>query len=85
MKVTFSSTPKLQNYLSDMGKNVEFPDKKRNYTRYDEARVNQILSYEDKSIPYLNNVLKKSKDEKQICTNFHNWPRISVVDRLQSF
>ena len=76
MRVTFSSTQKLPNYLSEMGKNVEFPDKKRNYTRYDEARVNQILSNGDKSIPYLNNVLKKSKDEKQICETLY------VLDKL---
>ena len=70
MKVSFAKQ-NLTNYISNIGKNVHLPNKYRNYTIYDEDQVDEILSYGDKAIPYLNKVLQKSKDEKAICETLY--------------
>jgi len=77
MKVSFSARQPLPFHIANIGKNVDFPDKNRNYTRYDEQRVNDILSYGEQSLPYLNIILKNSKDEKQICETLYILDKMS--------
>ncbi len=46
---------------------MKYPEKDKNYCQFDEVRVMYYLSQKEKSLPYLEDILKTSQDEtKQV-------------------
>ena len=55
---------------------VQLPNKDRNYTLFDQNRVNYFVSQKEQALPYLKNILQTSQDEKQIVEALY------IVDRM---
>lgn len=62
--------------LNTQTKAVQLPNKDRNYTLFDQNRVNYFVSQKEQALPYLKNVLQTSQDEKQIVEALY------IVDRM---
>ncbi len=74
MSVSF--LPHLAYLASQTGKNVKFPDEKRNFAVFEEARISEISSHKEKALPYLSTILKNSKSDAQICEALY------IVDKI---
>lgn len=56
--------------------NVQLPQGTRNYTLFNQDRVNRIVSQREQALPRLKNVLRTSNDEKEIVESLY------IVDRM---
>lgn len=56
--------------------NVQMPTSKRNYCLFDKNRVDYFVSQKEAALPYLNQVLQTSNDEKQIMETLY------ILDRM---
>ncbi len=52
--------------FNQLNTNVQFPSKDKNYCQFDEVKVMYCLSQKEKSLPYLDEVLKTSDEEKDV-------------------
>ena len=58
------------------GTNVIFPASNRNYCTFDEIKVMYYLSQKEKSLPYIDNILRTSESESEITESLY------IVNRL---
>ncbi|HPT41673.1 MAG TPA: hypothetical protein PLG15_04735, partial [Candidatus Gastranaerophilaceae bacterium] len=56
--------------------NIQMPTLQRNYTIFDQNKVNSFVSQRENALPYLKQVLQTSQDEKQIVEALY------IVDRM---
>lgn len=56
--------------------NIKMPTGQRNYTLFDQNRVNYFVNQKEQALPYLKQVLSTSQDEKQIVEALY------ITDRL---
>jgi len=56
--------------------NIQLPSGNRNYTLFDQNRVNSIVAQKELALPYLKQVLATSQDEGQIVESLY------IVDRM---
>lgn len=59
-----------------MSVNVIIPNTDRNYCLFNQARVNYYVNQREKALPELENVLKTSKDEKEVVETLY------IVDKM---
>lgn len=65
------------NYLvTKLGKNTQMPTYNRNWTNFNFPLVDKLVSYREKSVPAVLNVLKTAQDERTISEGLY------VIDRL---
>ena len=57
-------------------KGVQLPDNQRNYTLFNQDRVNRCVAQREQALPRLKHVLRTSTDEKEIVESLY------IVDRL---
>lgn len=55
---------------------VQMPCANRNYCLFDQNKVNYFVSQKENALPYLNQVLQTSQDEKQVTEALY------IVDRM---
>lgn len=56
--------------------NVQMPTQDRNYCLFNQAKVNYYVNRREQALPELENVLKTSKDEKEVVETLY------IVDRM---
>lgn len=74
MAINFN--PYIQINVKTLGSGIKRPDAKRNYTLFNETRVNILLKNPDESIPLLKDYLASSSDENGILE------ALSVLDKI---
>ena len=62
--------------VSQLGNGVQFPDSRRNYTIFNEARTNEILKQADHALPVVDSFLRTAQTEEQIADGLH------VIDKM---
>ena len=72
-----SIAAQLPYYISQTGKSVKLPDEKFNYARFDDDRANKVVLHNKKALPYLNEILKISKNENQILETLYIMNKIA--------
>ena len=75
MQVQKNSNNLIYN-VSQLGIGVEMPNSKRNYCKFDEERVNEILKNPEEALPIVEHFLNNAKSEKQVVEALY------VVDRM---
>ena len=75
MQVQKVSTNLIQN-VSKLGVGVEMPNRERNYCKFNEDRVNEILKNPNEAIPILEVFLNNAKSEKQVVEALY------VIDKM---
>ena len=68
--------PSTQYNISQLGVNVEMPNYQRNYCKFNERRVNEILKDPNNALPEIEKFLLSAKTEEQICESLY------VIDRM---
>ena len=56
--------------------NVQLPNKQRNYATFDQKKVDTVVARREQALPELKQVLKTSRDEKQIVETLY------ILDRM---
>lgn len=62
--------------IFQLGQGVEMPNSKRNYCKFNEERVNEILKNPNEALPLVDNFLNNAKSEAQVVEALY------VVDRM---
>ena len=52
---------------------IQLPNENRNYSIIDKRKVDFYVKQREKALPQLENILKKSNDEKEIICDFTLW------------
>lgn len=73
---TFPRMTSAQNYSDRKNINVQLPTKERNYCIFDENKVDYFAKQRENALPYLDNVLKTTNDEKEVVETLY------IVDRM---
>lgn len=66
---TFMSAPQAET-------KIQLPAQKRNYTLFDQKKVDSLVAQREQALPYIKSVLANSQDEKQIIEALY------ITDRL---
>jgi len=59
-------SPLIPYHTSALGQGVIMPDAKRNYCVFNEYRNEELIKERENALPYIENILKYTQDEKQI-------------------
>lgn len=65
--------------INNLGQNVIHPDNKRNYTIYNEAKVDSIAKCGKQAIPYIENYLKEKRNDDEV------FEALCVVDKMADY
>lgn len=68
--------PIIKNEVANLGQGVQLPNHFRNYTQFNERRVNEILKQAEHALPVVDTFLKTAQTEQQICEGLY------VLDRM---
>lgn len=74
-----SINPLIVSSINSLGKNVQKPNNKRNYTLYDKNKVENIARYGSRAIPYIENYLNGERSEAQI------FEALCVIDKMADY
>ncbi len=66
----------LTNNISNLGKNVSFPNAYRNYCMFNEKRTEAIVKEGEMALPYLNSFIQNAQTEEELLDALH------VLDRM---
>lgn len=71
--------PLIISSINSLGKNVQKPNSKRNYTLYDKNKVENIARYGLSAIPYIENYLNNERNEAQV------FEALCVIDKMADY
>ena len=62
--------------VSELGRDVTFPNSERNYCTYDEDRTRKLISAREEALPYIDAFLKTATTEEQVLDS------LQVLDKM---
>ena len=62
--------------IQNLGRNVQLPNSARNYCIFDYKKIDTSLSEGENALPYVENSLRITKDEKTVCEGLY------ILDRM---
>lgn len=74
--INYDKQTNSANLLPQLGKNVSLPNKDHNYTIYNQRLVKELCAKREKALPFLDNFLKTTNDEKAVCEALY------TIDRM---
>ena len=66
----------IPHLVSNLGKKTQLPTKDRNYTLYNTQLVQELCLKREHALPHIDNFLKQTREEKQICEAIYTLDRM---------